>query len=153
MNSQLPLLAVLMAGGGGTRFWPLSRPGQPKQFLPLIGGRSLFQLTVARLREILPPENIFVISNEQLMPMIRSSHAGLPEREPAVRTEPAQYRAGRRLCPGRPPDPLPPVCDGVSAFGPLHRRYQTVSGADTGSPIPWPGKGISLRSGLSRPIR
>jgi mannose-1-phosphate guanylyltransferase len=78
-DSQLPLLAVLMAGGGGTRLWPLSRPGQPKQFLPLIGGRSLFQLTVARLREILPPENIFVISNEQLMPMIRSSNAGLPE--------------------------------------------------------------------------
>jgi len=83
MNQQrdpkLPLLAVLMAGGGGTRLWPLSRPAQPKQFLPLIGGRSLFQLTVARLREILPLENIFVVSNSQLMPMIRSSDAGLPQ--------------------------------------------------------------------------
>ena len=83
MNQQrdpkLPLLAVLMAGGGGTRLWPLSRPAQPKQFLPLIGGRSLFQLTVARLREILPPEDIFVISNNQLMPIIRSSNVGLPE--------------------------------------------------------------------------
>ena len=63
-DSKHPFLAVLMAGGGGTRLWPLSRPDQPKQFLPLIGGRSLFQLTVARLREILPPEDIFVISNK-----------------------------------------------------------------------------------------
>jgi mannose-1-phosphate guanylyltransferase len=78
-DSKLPFLAVLMAGGGGTRLWPLSRPDQPKQFLPLIGGRSLFQLTVARLREILPPEDIFVISNNQLMPIIRSSNVGLPE--------------------------------------------------------------------------
>jgi mannose-1-phosphate guanylyltransferase len=78
-DSKLPLLAVLMAGGGGTRLWPLSRPDRPKQFLPLIGGRSLFQLTVARLREILPPENIFVVSNAQLMPMIRSSIIDLPE--------------------------------------------------------------------------
>jgi mannose-1-phosphate guanylyltransferase len=78
-KSNLPLLAVLMAGGGGTRLWPLSRPGSPKQFLPLIGGRSLFQLTVARLREILPPDNIFVVSNGDLIPLIRSSNAGIPE--------------------------------------------------------------------------
>lgn len=78
-DPQEPLLAVLMAGGGGTRLWPLSRPDQPKQFLPLIGGRSLFQLTVARMEEILPPEHIFVISNNRLMPMIRSSGVGLPE--------------------------------------------------------------------------
>lgn len=78
-DSKLPFLAVLMAGGGGTRLWPLSRPDQPKQFLPLISGRSLFQLTVARLREILPPEDIFVISNSRLIPMIRASSVGLPE--------------------------------------------------------------------------
>jgi mannose-1-phosphate guanylyltransferase len=83
MNAQnqptLPLLAVLMAGGGGTRLWPLSRPEHPKQFLPLIGGRSLFQLTVERLRLILPPENIFVVSNDLFVPLIRSSNTGIPE--------------------------------------------------------------------------
>jgi mannose-1-phosphate guanylyltransferase len=73
------MLAVLLAGGGGTRLWPLSRPDHPKQFLPLINGRSLFELTVARLREILPPENIFVVSNADLMPLIRSSGGGIPE--------------------------------------------------------------------------
>jgi mannose-1-phosphate guanylyltransferase len=74
-----PFLAVLLAGGGGTRLWPLSRPDRPKQFLPLIGGLSLFELTVARLRDILPPGNIFVVSNATLMPLIQSSGAGIPE--------------------------------------------------------------------------
>jgi mannose-1-phosphate guanylyltransferase len=78
-GQSLPLLVVLMAGGGGTRLWPLSRPGEPKQFLPLIGGRSLFQLTVARLQAIVPLENIFVVSNVDLLPAIRSSGAGLLE--------------------------------------------------------------------------
>jgi mannose-1-phosphate guanylyltransferase len=78
-GQSLPLLAVLMAGGGGTRLWPLSRPGQPKQFLPLLGGRSLFQLTVARLQALVPPENIFVVSNGDLLPSIRSSAAGVLE--------------------------------------------------------------------------
>ncbi len=78
-SPTLPMLAVLMAGGGGTRLWPLSRPDHPKQFLPLLGGRSLFALTVARLREILPPENIYVVSNGGLMPLIRSEGAGIPE--------------------------------------------------------------------------
>jgi mannose-1-phosphate guanylyltransferase len=78
-NPTLPMFAVLLAGGGGTRLWPLSRPGHPKQFLPLLGGRSLFGLTVARLREILPPENIFVVSNRTLIPLIRSENAGIPE--------------------------------------------------------------------------
>lgn len=46
----MPLMyAVIMAGGGGTRLWPLSRPEMPKPFLPLLGDRSLLQLTVDRL--------------------------------------------------------------------------------------------------------
>ena len=44
-----PMYAVILAGGGGTRLWPLSRPETPKPFLPLLGERSLLQRTVARL--------------------------------------------------------------------------------------------------------
>lgn len=43
------MYAVILAGGGGTRLWPLSRPETPKPFLPLLGGRSLLQLTVDRI--------------------------------------------------------------------------------------------------------
>ena len=45
--------AVIMAGGGGTRLWPISRKETPKQLLPLLGKDTLFQSTVARLEKLL----------------------------------------------------------------------------------------------------
>ena len=54
--------AVIMAGGGGTRLWPLSRLAQPKQMLRLIDDRSLFQIAVQRLADIFPPERILVVT-------------------------------------------------------------------------------------------
>ena len=51
---------VIMAGGAGTRLWPLSRSDRPKQLLPLVRGRSLLQLSYDRLRGLLPPSQIFV---------------------------------------------------------------------------------------------
>jgi mannose-1-phosphate guanylyltransferase len=51
---------VIMAGGAGTRLWPLSRSDQPKQLLPVIRGKSLLQLSYQRLRGLLQPEQIFV---------------------------------------------------------------------------------------------
>ncbi|MBE9523963.1 MAG: mannose-1-phosphate guanylyltransferase [Chloroflexi bacterium] len=54
--------AVIMAGGGGTRLWPLSRKANPKQMLPLIEDRSLFQIAVSRLDGVFSPEQIFVVT-------------------------------------------------------------------------------------------
>jgi mannose-1-phosphate guanylyltransferase len=54
--------AVIMAGGGGTRLWPISRMERPKQLLPLIGEETLFQGTVQRLEGIFPPERILVVT-------------------------------------------------------------------------------------------
>jgi mannose-1-phosphate guanylyltransferase len=54
---------VIIAGGSGTRLWPLSRRDQPKQLLPVIGGKSLLQLSYERLRGILPAERIYVCTN------------------------------------------------------------------------------------------
>src|SRR5689334_10200835 len=51
-----------MAGGGGTRLWPISRKETPKQLLPLLGKETLFQSTVSRLEEIFPPERILVVT-------------------------------------------------------------------------------------------
>src|SRR5579862_2065692 len=54
---------VIMAGGAGTRLWPLSRNSRPKQLLPVVHGRSLLQLSYERLRGVLPPERILVCTN------------------------------------------------------------------------------------------
>jgi mannose-1-phosphate guanylyltransferase len=55
--------AVIMAGGGGTRLWPVSRRDRPKQMLPLLEEhRTLFQTTVERLKGLLPPERILVVT-------------------------------------------------------------------------------------------
>jgi mannose-1-phosphate guanylyltransferase len=56
--------AVIMAGGRGERFWPLSTDRVPKPFIPLLGGRTLIQQTVERLLPLLPPDSMFVSIGE-----------------------------------------------------------------------------------------
>ncbi len=56
--------AVILAGGSGTRLWPVSRYGLPKQFIKLNGGKSLLCQTVERLAAVVPLRDIFVITNE-----------------------------------------------------------------------------------------
>ena len=58
----IPFYAVIMAGGSGTRLWPLSRRKNPKQILRLSGERTLYQLAIDRLDPIFAPENIIVIT-------------------------------------------------------------------------------------------
>lgn len=68
---------VIMCGGVGSRFWPFSRTGMPKQFLDFFGtGRSLLQLTVDRISTLVPPENIILVTNESYFDIIRRQ---LPE--------------------------------------------------------------------------
>ena len=68
MNESL--YALIMAGGGGTRLWPLSRSAHPKQTLKLFGDRTMFQLSVDRLLPLLPPEHVFVVTaGEQVEPL------------------------------------------------------------------------------------
>src|SRR5512136_1762678 len=56
--------AIIMAGGVGSRFWPLSRREKPKQFLDILGtGETLIQQTFRRFRSVCPEENIFVVTN------------------------------------------------------------------------------------------
>ncbi len=57
--------AVIMAGGGGTRLWPLSRQSRPKQMLQLIDDHTLFQIAVRRLETLFPPERILVVTNKE----------------------------------------------------------------------------------------
>lgn len=70
------LHAVIMAGGSGTRFWPLSRNAMPKQLLNLAGDRSMIQQAVDRCRGLLDPTAIWVVTNERQM---EATRAQLPE--------------------------------------------------------------------------
>lgn len=71
-------VAVIMAGGSGTRLWPLSRAARPKQLLHILGGRSLLRESYDRLRFFLPAENIYVISLASYLPAIAEELSQLP---------------------------------------------------------------------------
>ncbi|MDQ3006106.1 MAG: sugar phosphate nucleotidyltransferase, partial [Chloroflexota bacterium] len=70
--------AVIMAGGGGTRLWPVSRKESPKQLLPLLGKETLFQSTVQRLENLFPPERILVVTVEDQVREMRQQAASIP---------------------------------------------------------------------------
>jgi mannose-1-phosphate guanylyltransferase len=67
-----------MAGGSGTRFWPHSRRGKPKQFLAIAGRRTLLQDTVQRLRGVVPMRRVLVVAPRELARLIRSQLPQLP---------------------------------------------------------------------------
>ena len=60
----MKITPVILAGGAGTRLWPISREEQPKQFLPLIGSNSLFQETLLRFRNTRLYRSPFIVGNE-----------------------------------------------------------------------------------------
>ncbi len=67
---------VLMAGGSGTRFWPLSRKNNPKQFLKLFGNKTMLQNTFERISDMVPLDNIIVVTGEN---MVEKTKEQLPE--------------------------------------------------------------------------
>jgi mannose-1-phosphate guanylyltransferase len=70
--------AVIMAGGGGTRLWPLSRKTRPKQMLALFDERTLFQTAVQRLQGLFPPERILVVTVREQMAELSAQCPDLP---------------------------------------------------------------------------
>ncbi|MBP6179558.1 MAG: NTP transferase domain-containing protein [Anaerolineales bacterium] len=80
--------AVIMAGGGGTRLWPVSRKEKPKQLLPLLGQETLFQSTVKRLEELFPPERILVVTVEEQAREMRLQAPDIPEENYLIESSP-----------------------------------------------------------------
>lgn len=106
---------VIMAGGRGTRFWPLSRAQRPKQLLPLASSQSLLQETYARVATLVGPGRILVITNQELVPATRQQLPDLPPEhvigEPVGRNTAPCAALGvgiaQRLAPGEPVALLP----------------------------------------------
>src|ERR1035441_2288557 len=78
---------LILAGGRGTRFWPLSRKRSAKQVLKVMGERSLIQGTVDRLAPVIPPERLWILTNHELRDEIVRQLPQVPRRQ--VLAEPA----------------------------------------------------------------
>ena len=72
------MIPVIICGGFGTKMWPLSRQHRPKHFLPLISDKSLFQLNYEVLRTKFKPEEIYVSTNEDQVPMAKQQVPEIP---------------------------------------------------------------------------
>jgi mannose-1-phosphate guanylyltransferase len=70
--------ALIMAGGSGTRLWPLSRESRPKQSLQLVGDRSMFQHAVDRLSPLFSPERVWVVTRAAHASLLKSQSPELP---------------------------------------------------------------------------
>ena len=74
------MIAVVMAGGRGTRFWPRSRGRRPKQFLAMVGKETLLHQTVNRLKPLFPERNIYIVTTAHLAAETRHMLPVLPDR-------------------------------------------------------------------------
>jgi mannose-1-phosphate guanylyltransferase len=78
---------IIMAGGIGSRFWPMSTPQRPKQFLDVLGiGKSLLQMTYERLLNVAPKENIYIVTNENYFDLVKEQLSELTDDQ--ILTEP-----------------------------------------------------------------
>lgn len=73
------IYAVIMAGGRGTRFWPRSRTTMPKQVLNVVGDNTMIQDTLYRLADIVPPENVYVVTSRALKEVIENQLPEVPK--------------------------------------------------------------------------
>ena len=72
------LNAVILAGGSGTRLWPLSTPSFPKQFLPLPSGKSMIQETLARVAPLISPERAWVVTGRSMAGLVHEHLPAIP---------------------------------------------------------------------------
>lgn len=88
---------VILCGGVGSRFWPRSRSGMPKQFLDMLGcGQTLLQLTVDRVRPLVRPENIILLTNRRYADIVRRQLPDVPEAN--ILLEPARRNTAPCIC-------------------------------------------------------
>ena len=76
----MEIYALIMAGGEGKRFWPLSSKSRPKQFLSLAGEKSLIRQTVDRIAPLIPIERIYVVTGEMYADQTLEHLPELPQR-------------------------------------------------------------------------
>jgi mannose-1-phosphate guanylyltransferase len=103
MNEHdVDLVVVIMAGGVGTRFWPLSTTEMPKQFLNLFGDRTMLQESYDRIADLASPERVLVLTNSAFVPIVKEQLPEIPTGniigEPARRDTAAAAAMAAFLC-------------------------------------------------------
>jgi mannose-1-phosphate guanylyltransferase len=102
--------ALILAGGSGTRFWPLSRDTKPKQLLDLFDNGTMLEQTIRRLEGLVPVENILILTNQKQEPSVRAIATMLPAEnifaEPAKRDTAPAVALGIGLIAARDPEAL-----------------------------------------------
>ncbi|HRZ12010.1 MAG TPA: sugar phosphate nucleotidyltransferase [Kiritimatiellia bacterium] len=125
--------AVILAGGRGERFWPLSTEKRPKQFIALAGDRTLLAQAVERLEGLIPPERILVITNKDLVGAAREACPVLPAEniigEPAGRDTAAAVAVGAALVQARNPMGIFCVLTADHVIGDLDIFRRTLAAA------------------------
>jgi mannose-1-phosphate guanylyltransferase len=164
-NPSSRLHGVILAGGRGTRFWPRSRRAHPKQLMNLLDEESLLQQTVARLHPLIPPERVWVFTNEILVKQVQRHLPRVPAAqiiaEPARRNTAPSIGLAAELILARDPEAVMGVfpSDHVIGKPALFRRIirLAASHALNGSIVVlgieprWPETGYGYMEFASRP--
>jgi mannose-1-phosphate guanylyltransferase len=128
------LHAMIMAGGGGTRFWPRSRNARPKQFLRFQGERSLLQGTYDRISAVVPPERIWIITGEAYVGESAQQLPELPRQqivgEPFRRDTAPCVGLGAALIAARDPDATVLVMPADHVIEPEREFHRAVHAAE-----------------------
>ncbi len=88
-DAQGSVWIVVLAGGVGSRFWPVSTPERPKQLLPLVTGDPMLRDTVDRVKKLAPPERMLILTNASLVEAVRKVIPELPEENVIAEPRPA----------------------------------------------------------------
>ena len=125
--------AVIMAGGKGERFWPASTSKKPKQLLALVGGKALIAQAVERVADFIPPENVFVVTNTELVSATAEAAPMLPLKnivgEPMGRDTAAAVACGAALVKACDPNGVFCILTADQVMGDLDRFKATLDGA------------------------
>jgi mannose-1-phosphate guanylyltransferase len=124
------LHVVVLAGGSGERFWPLSTPAQPKQFPPLLDGQSFFQRTVERAVRLVGSERVLVATRRELLPIVLQQLPGFPATncvlEPVGRDTAACIGLTALVIETREPGARMLVTPSDHHIGPFHAFEETI---------------------------
>ncbi len=123
--------AVIMAGGKGERFWPLSSSKTPKQVLPLISDRPMIAMTVDYIKDLIPFERILIVTNASLVDVTKAALPELPAEniigEPVGRDTAAACALGAALVKARCPDAAFCILTADHAISDLDKFRATIS--------------------------